>query len=130
MASRNTFAEAQELKAQFKQDYPGIKIIVLSSKTERRMGRAVAERKGFEIVEDSGGIMVTVKETRFEILEARTCGCGKEYTTRAIGEIDSGKCDKCSKVGAQRHGQELSEGVQRENERTAKVVAMNDWELS
>lgn len=100
MASRNTLKEAKELKAQFEQDYPGIKIVISDKSSERRVGRRVAESKGFEIIEDSGVIMVTVKEMRFEIMEMRGCECGDEYATAAIGEVDSGKCQKCSETQA------------------------------
>jgi DNA-directed RNA polymerase subunit RPC12/RpoP len=129
MASRNTLREAQELKAQIEKQHPAAKIVIVESSSERRIGRRIAGNEGFEIIEDDGGIMVTVKETRFDVLEARTCqSCGNEYTTVAIGEADDGRCPGCREKAQARWRKELAERVKAEEERVRELEWRNEIE--
>lgn len=129
MATRNTLKEAQDRKAQLEQDFPGIVIEIEDQSGERQVGRGVAERDGLEIVQDDGGVFVTVKATRFSILEVRKCGvCGNEYTTRAIGEYGLRECHNCKNARLERHNRELDESVRRESARLEEATWRDAWE--
>jgi len=131
MATRDTLKEAQELKSQLEQEFPNAKIIIEDQSSEIQMGRMIAEMKGFEIIEDDGGIRVTVKETRYEVLEVRKCGCGIEFTTAAIGEYSANdECQDCREKRIDRQRQELDVGVARESARVKRMNWRDAWEQS
>ena len=97
MANRTTLKEAQEVKKQFESNHTNANMVIIDRSSESRMGRIVAQEKGFEIVADNGGIMVTVKETSFDILESRTCKkCGVEILTAEVGAISADICKNCT----------------------------------
>ena len=94
MATRNTKAQAQEIKEKFEK--LGFQIRITESSGVQSVGRWVAERKGFEIIEDNGGIRVKCKVTSYLIQEVRQCrDCGKEILTEAIGETAEDDCKDC-----------------------------------
>lgn len=118
MASRSTLQKAQEVKAEIESRHPGIKIRITDESGVHQMGRAVAERKGFEIVEDNGGCMVTVKETYFDISEVRICtGCGVEILTAAIGEDTLNECTTCRERRLEKQEKELQASIERSRQR-------------
>lgn len=131
MATRNTLKEAQDQKAQLEQDFPGIVIEIEDRSGERQVGRGVAERDGLEIVQDDGSVFVTVKVTRFSILEIRKCGvCGSKYTTRAIGECGLRECRNCKNARLEQHSRELDESIERESVRLEEATWRDAWEQS
>jgi hypothetical protein len=96
MATRKTLTEAEELSAKLQIAHPTAKIRIIANHREMRIGRAVAERQGYEVLGDDGGIMVLAQVTEFSILEVRHCDCGVELLTAAIGEYGVDMCQKCA----------------------------------
>jgi hypothetical protein len=130
MASRQTETEAQELKANFEKTYPDRTFRIINSSQERRIGRGVAEMKGYQIIEDDGSIMVTVNYTEFQVLEVRKCVCGAEVLTAAVGEDGLNECPSCK---AERKSRQEQDGTERANRSAAKVREMtwrDAWEES
>ena len=101
MASRSTRQEAEKIKAETEARHPGIEIRIIDKSGVTQMGRMIAEQKGFEII-SGNDITVTVRETRFEILEVQECRCGKEILTAAIGEDGLNECTNCREKRQQR----------------------------
>jgi len=67
MASRKTKAEAEQLKSQFQEWFPGCDIVIRQ------------------------------REEVYDVLESRTCEtCGEEFTTQAVGEYNPTRCRNCS----------------------------------
>lgn len=92
MATRTTLKEAKELKASFEANHPDAVIRITDRSETKRIGKAVAETKGFEIIED-GRVMVTAKVTSFDVQEVKFCEvCGAEFLTHAVGEAGNYFC--------------------------------------
>lgn len=103
MAGRQTATEAQELKRSLEQAFPTRAFRIIDNSTKRTIGRGVAKRNGYTIIEDDGGIMVKVNYTEYLVLEVRKCDCGAEILTAAIGEDGLSECLDCR---SKRHGQQ------------------------
>lgn len=127
MASRTNLREAQELKAEWQTRHPGARFRIVDNSETMMVGKAVAERHGYEIIED-GRIRVLAKVTRFDVLEIRQCECGAEILTAAIGEISLNECKECKTKRQTRQAQELEESIRREAQRLADWDAMDEWE--
>ena len=128
MATRQTQQAAQELKADFERDYPTRTFRIIDSSREMRIGRGVAEMKGYEITEDDGSIMVKVNYTEFSILEVRACRCGAEVLTKAIGEDELDECPTCRKAREQRQAQGHRVQEARERTKVRTWTARDTWE--
>lgn len=128
MASRSTLKKAQELKAKFEANHPNAEIRIIDRSGIARIGRGVAESNGFEIVEDDGGIMVTINEVRFEVLEVRHCKCGAEILTAAIGEWGLDECQACKETRETRQRIELDESIERSHQAVAEMTWRGEWE--
>ena len=105
MASRSTRQEAEKIKAETEARHPGVEIRILDNSGTAQIGRMIAEREGFEIL-SGNDITVTVRETRFEILEVRKCRCGAEVLTAAIGESGLNECSACREKRQERQKRE------------------------
>jgi len=128
MATRNSRQEAEQLIASLD---PSRQYRILDNSVSRRIGRAVAQRQGYTVVEDTGGPMVTAQVTEFEVLEVRHCAdCGAEVLTRAIGEDYIVECANCEKRNHEAHKHALAADKAREAERVREVAWRNKWEES
>ena len=120
MASRNTLKEAQELKAEFKKSFGGVEIRIVENTETRQMGRIVAEEMGLDI-DGQDDLFVTVKVTRYDVLEVRHCGCGQEILTQAIGEIGLNECPTC------RERRENSQNAERTASIARQSADIKEW---
>ena len=92
------------------------------------MGRMVAEQKGFEILAGND-ITVTVRETRFEILEVRKCRqCDEEILTAAIGEYGLDECAACREKRQARQKAEGQARAERARREVREWDARDAWE--
>ena len=95
MADRGTRQEAEELKAKFEANHPGVVIVI-----EERTGEQAMSPYGLgttyqeeDIVRYDGDFPV-IQWQNFSILEVTTCrGCGKEAKNAAIGQTFV--CNEC-----------------------------------
>lgn len=113
MASRNTKAEAQDLRNEIEARFPGVDIRIVDKSAVRKVGRKIAERQGLEILKDDGRFMVKVFEPKFEVLEVRTCRCGAEVLTAAIGEDSLDECPACRAARKERQERDLETRIAR-----------------
>jgi len=128
MASRDTKEKAIELKQKLEARHPSITLRILESSEERRIGRAIAERKGYEITEDSGGVMVTVNLTEYNIVEVRKCRCGAEITTIAIGEHGLDECANCEAAREERDSAAIKAGIKAQKAAVDAAAWRSEWE--
>ena len=127
MASRSTRQEAEKVKAEFQASYPDATIRIIDNSKTMRIGRLVAQDKGYDIVEDDGGIMVTAEVTTFDILEVRTCACGNEILTAAIGELGLTECKSGKEQRRARQAAELADGIERNRTAVARHMAFDEY---
>lgn len=120
MATRNTIQKAQELKENLEITHPTRKFRIVDQSEKMRIGRKAAEAYGYEILEDTGNIMVLVNCTEFAVLEVRKCGCGEEVLTAAIGEDSLDECDECYRRRQERQARVLAHGIEKSAQRAAQ----------
>jgi len=128
MASRDTKEKADELKQQLEARHPSIELRIIESHEQQRIGRAVAKRKGYEIVEDNGGIMVTVNVAEFNVVEVRKCQCGAEITTIAIGEYGLDECADCSAAREERDSAAIKASIKAQKAAVDEADWRDQWE--
>lgn len=128
MASRKSQAKAQELIEKMQANFPDATFRIVDNSATQRIGRIVAEEDGLEIVEDNGGIMVTARVSRFDVLEARIChSCGSEFLTRAIGEHGP-TCKTCRDSSAINFNAELKTRIAQKQEQSREREWRNNHE--
>ena len=98
MADRDTLQEAQELKANFENWFPGREI------------RIVPRAQGFSV------------------LEVRHCICGAEVLTKAVGEDGRNECATCKTKRAQRQSAQSQEAIRRSAANVAEHAWRDEWE--
>lgn len=129
MATRNTEQEAKELMNNLTEQFPGRRFEIRDTSSECVIGRVIAESKGWTIIEDTGGCMVTVFQPVFEVSEVRICrDCRNNYTTIAIGEADLGLCASCDSRRKERQEQELAQSIKMSQQRINELDWRNAWE--
>jgi len=121
MASRTTLKAAQELKEQMQARHPGIVLRIEDNSKAMRIGRGAARSEGFEILEDTGAIMVLAQVSRFDVVEVRHCSCGAEITTIAIGEAGLDECASC------RRERELRNEQYHEDRSARQAHSVREW---
>jgi len=127
MASRPILSAAQTLKIQMEAIYPGSKLTIVDKSKKSTIGRDYAIEHGLEIINDSGGVLVTAIVTRFDVLEMKAChNCGDEILTRAIGEIGNDECQDCADRRKAKFQVRLTNRVRAESERVARLEWMNN----
>jgi hypothetical protein len=126
MASRDTLAEATELKNKFETRYPARKFKIVDQSEKMRIGRRVAIAEGYEILEDTGSAMVMANCTQFAVLEVKHCECGAEVLTAAIGEDGLHECDDCYRHRQERQARVLAHGIENSTQRAAQADAFDE----
>ena len=121
MASRSTMTAATELMKKWQTEYPEASFRIIENSEIREVGRALAEREGYTIMEDDGSRWVLANVTRFDILEVRHCACGAEILTAAVGEYGLSQCQDCSEMLAARHAREMDSNCQIEAARIMEL---------
>ena len=130
MASRATLKEAEEVKEELKARYSTATFRIIDNSKTSMVGRALAETKGYKIVEDDGSRFVKAEVTQFDVLEVRVCTCGAEVLTAAIGEAGVDECQECRTKNTAQYTVELDEAVKRSRDKVAEMVARDEWEES
>jgi Tat protein secretion system quality control protein TatD with DNase activity len=129
MATRSTKEKAEELKKKLEGQFPSATFRVTDKSATRSIGRKVAEREGFQVVEDNGGPMVKAKVTEYLITEVRQChDCGAEITTVAFGEYGLDECRECEEKRLARQKKELAESIERSRQNVAEWEWRDAWE--
>ena len=96
MATRSTLAEIKKLEKKMKKDNPGLTFAVDHNVGESPVFPGAIEAQGLTVSRWDGETPY-VKWEEWEITELVTCQkCGKDWKSRAIGEIN-GLCFECSK---------------------------------
>lgn len=129
MASRADREVAEKLKAQYQNEYPNREFRVLDKSSTRKVGRVIAERKGFTVIEDDGGPMVTAQVAAFDVLEIRKCAdCGSEVLSAAIGEDSAAVCTHCRTARRERKEKRSRRRQTTSRQQVAESRARDRWE--
>ena len=98
MASRDTREEAEELKTQFEEWFPGHKIVIRE------------------------------RANAYDVLEERICEtCGSEFTTMAVGEYNPSRCHDCEESAGARRAS-VGRNAEREGrEQVARHMAFDEY---
>jgi len=127
MASRKTLQEARELANECQSYFPTAKFRIIDNSKRMMIGRGAAEMNGYTILEDDGSIMVLAEVTSFEVLEVRSCKCGNEVLTAAIGEAGLDECQPCREARQTRQAHEIEEGIARNQATIDRHIAFDEW---